>query len=152
MTKKEFMSVWALPVDIRQRTKRIKKLRELIENAGAVSETVQSSVDAGNATIICHSVVSGKQEMAAEREHLRRLERELAEKNAELARNYPAAVEIIESCPEPDLRCALHLHCLDGEKWETVAAIIGKSSGDAWRKAVDKFLTEALSDNSAISV
>lgn len=60
MDKKTFVRAYALPIDIEKRAKRIEKLEQL-QAAGpdTVSDTVKSSMDAGNATVLCSAGEDG---------------------------------------------------------------------------------------------
>lgn len=60
MTKTEFLALGAVPKDIAKRKARIERLEQIIACAGTVSDTVQSSLDAGNATILGHARGDGR--------------------------------------------------------------------------------------------
>ena len=46
MTKKEFRALWAVPIDIDARRRRIKRMQAMLDDAPVVVDTVQASSDA----------------------------------------------------------------------------------------------------------
>lgn len=143
MTNKEFLRLWAMPEDIRRRRARAEKLRQMIEQAPAVAEAVKSSVDAGNATVLGHTIVRGTWDTSAYRAQLAALEAQIEEKNRAYMQAYPEAVSRIEAAADPGLRAALHLVCLEGCTWDEAAARLGRGSAESWRKAVTRFLEKS---------
>ena len=45
MTKKEFRALWAVPIDIDARRRRIKRMQAMLDDAPVVVDTVQASSD-----------------------------------------------------------------------------------------------------------
>ena len=136
MTTKEFLRLWAVPEDIRRRKARAEKLRQMIEQAPSVQETVKSSMGAGNATILGHAVVRGAEDMTGYKAAVEVLEKQIEEKNKVYMKAFPEAVRQIEAVEDPGLRVALHLVCLEGCSWDEVAAKLGRGTAESWRKAV----------------
>ena len=117
MTKKEFRGLWAVPLDMDARRKRMEQMQAMLDDAPVVVDTVQASSAApayGMHTVRITGIEA-----------------------------YAQAVEMIEAIEDADLRTAVHMVCLEGEGWEYLAARLGKT-GDAWRMRVERWLDANL--------
>ena len=139
ITKQEFLKLWALPVDIQSRKKRISGLEEILRETEQVSDVVLSSHGCADATTLGHTVVTGRVQNRPVRSQLQALRQELREKNEAYRQAYPEAVRLIEAVPDPALRGALHLACLDGLSWDEVECTLGHGTADGWRMQVCRF-------------
>ena len=71
MNRKQFMKLYAIPLDIEKRQRRIAQLEKLQANGPqVVADVVKSSTGEGNATINCNATVRGVDKEYLEREQL----------------------------------------------------------------------------------
>ncbi len=144
MTKKEFRGLWAVPLDMDARRKRIEQMQAMLDDAPVVVDTVQASSAApayGMHTVkIAGIETSGR---AERRTVLAKLQDDMERRNRQYKADYAQAVEMIEAIEDADLRTAVHMVCLEGEGWEYLAARLGKT-GDAWRMRVERWLDANL--------
>lgn len=150
MTRRTFEHLYAVPMDIQKRKARIEKLETIqAEGPATLSDTVKSSTDAGNATILCHAVIRG-QDIGFNRteQHIAALRRELDQLQRRYREDYAAACTLIEQCGDPRLRIALHCRCLDGMQWGEIAGQMAKAGfymgEDNIRKLVDRWMVDNL--------
>lgn len=148
MDKKTFMQLYALPLDIEKRAKLIARLEQLQANGpDTVSDTVQSSTDAGSATVLCHATVRGRDAGYARREVLIR---ELRGKQAKAKADYDAGVKLIEGCTDAAVRVTLQVVCLEGGSYEDAACEFRRRGisreRDTLRKAARKWIDEHIKD------
>lgn len=146
MDKKTFVRAYALPIDIEKRAKRIAKLEQL-QAAGpdTVSDTVKSSMDAGNATVLCNATVRGRDPEYDRREALIR---ELRTKQAQARADYGECVRLVESCTDAAVRVALQVVCLEGGSYADAVAEFARrgvsKDRDALRKTVWRWIDEHI--------
>ena len=144
MTKKEFRGLWAVPLDMDARRKRIEQMQAMLDDAPVVVDTVQASSAApayGMHTVKITGIeASGR---AERRTVLAKLQDDMEQRNRQYKADYAQAVEMIEAIEDADLRTAVHMVCLEGEGWEYLAAGLGKT-GDAWRMRVERWLDANL--------
>ena len=144
MTKKEFRGLWAVPLDMDARRKRMEQMQAMLDDAPVVVDTVQASSAApayGMHTIRITGIeASGRAERRAV---LAKLQDDMERRNRQYKADYAQAVEMIEAIEDADLRTAVHMVCLEGEGWEYLAARLDKT-GDAWRMRVERWLDANL--------
>lgn len=144
MDKKTFMRLYALPLDIEKRQRLIARLEQL-QAAGpdTVSDTVQSSIDAGNATVLCHATVRGRD---AEYERREVLIRDLRQKQIQARADYAAGVKLIESCTDASVRVTLQVVCLEGGSYNDAACEFRRrgipKDREGLRKAAQRWIAE----------
>jgi len=126
MDKKLLKSLLHLPADIAARERRIERLRTLLDELpDEVQETVQSSTDAGEATVICHATVRGRPVNTPERRELRELIRQQEQANALYREQMPEVTKWIEAMPDAELRVIISVkYCEDGT-WADCAKALG---------------------------
>jgi hypothetical protein len=141
----EFKHLRAFRADIESRKRMISKLQEQIDRGPVdVSDTVQSSSDAGSATIICHATIHGQDiGYIQKKNRLEKAIEDLSEKNIRYSNALEKASAEIESERDPLLRSAMRMFCLDGAGYEEIAEKLG-GSGDAWRKQIHRFFDEKI--------
>ena len=143
MEKKTFMRLWAIPMDIEKRARRIAQLEQLqADGPQTVSDVVKSSSGEGNATIICNATVRGTDSDYLARE---RLISEMKEAQIRSRKVYAEGVRLIEGCDNPAVRMTLQVICLEGGSYRDAADechLKGIPAGpDALRKQVKRWLT-----------
>lgn len=147
MTKKDWLHLASVPDDIRRREARIARLeRQQADGPICASDTVQSSTDAGDATIICHATVHGidtaydqrQQRLAGMRAALQRI-------NDTYWQDYAEACESIEREPDPVMRCILHDVLLENKSYTD--AYPQDNTADASKKRVYRWIEDRLKEN-----
>ena len=142
MDKKTFMRLWAIPLDIEKRARRIAQLEQLqADGPQTVSDVVKSSSGEGNATIICNATIRGADSDYIARE---RLISEMKAAQVSSRKAYAEGVRLIEGCDNPAVRTTLQVVCLEGGSYKDAAAechLKGIPAGpDALRKQVKRWL------------
>lgn len=145
MTKKEFLHLGDIPDDIKYRERRIKKLEAMLSDGpAAVSDTVQSSTDAGDATILCHATVRGVDKSYFDKiNDLNSLRNDLENLNQKYKAQYTEAIRKIETAKDAKIRKALHLVCIEGYTYEEASRKLNwNGEGDSVRMAISRWVEE----------
>ena len=101
MTKKEFRALWAVPIDIDARRRRIERMQAMLDDAPMVVDTVQASSDApayGMHTVKITGIDTAGR--AEKRTVLAKLQADMQQRNKQYRADYAQAVELIEGIEE----------------------------------------------------
>lgn len=144
LTPREFRKLYMMPYDIDKRQRRIEQL-ESIQSSGpqTASDVVKSSSGEGNACILTHATVSGKDISFTRREDL--IQR-LKEINRRQKAKYLYGLQLVETCDDCELRALLTAVCTEGKKPQAVSVElmeIGIDLGpEAIRRRVDRWIEQ----------
>lgn len=147
MTKKDWMQLAYLPADIDARAARIRRAEELqTEGPANVSDTVQSSTDAGEATILCHATVHGRDAAFDAREQrIAGMTAVLRRMQEQYRNDYAEACAAIEAEADPEMRVLLHAVLLEGKRYaDYERRSFGEVSEDAARMRVTRWVEKQL--------
>lgn len=147
MDRKTFMKLYALPLDIEKRARRIEQLERLqAEGPQIVADVVKSSAGEGNATVLCSATVRGTDADFEKRERLLAQLRASQEKSR---RDYAEGVRLIETCADASIRVTLQVVCLEGGSYEDAAREYRRKcipkDADALRKKAWKWVCANIS-------
>jgi len=142
MDKKLLKSLLHLPADIAERQRRIEKLQRTLDAMpDEVQETVQSSTDAGEASIICHTTVRGRVVNEPLRDKLKSLIAMQKEQQAQYTESLPKMIEFLEGIPDPEIRTILSVKYVERGTWADCAKAIGNgATSDSVRVKFSRYL------------
>ena len=149
MNRKQFMKLYAIPLDIEKRQRRIAQLEKLQANGPqVVADVVKSSTGEGNATINCNATVRGVDKEYLEREQLIR---QLEQLQVQSRTTYDEGVRLIESCADTSVRVTLQVVCLEGGSYKDAACEYRRkyipADADALRKKAWKWVCANIPEN-----
>lgn len=147
MTKRDWQRLAYLPADIAARAERIRRAEALQADGPAiVSDTVQSSTDAGDATINRHATVRGRDaSFDAREQRITGMTAMLHRMQEQYAHDYAEACEAIEAEDDPEMRVLLHAVLLDGKRYaDYERRSFGEVSEDAARMRVTRWVEKQL--------
>lgn len=148
LTPREFRKLYAIPLDIEKRQRRIEQLEALqAEGPQSASDVVKSSSGEGNACILGHATVTGTDVSYSRREEeIKRLK----QLNRQQLAKYMRGQELIERCDDCELRAMLTAVCSEGQKPQAVAIELMERgvdvSAEAVRRRVERWIKREVNN------
>jgi len=146
MTRKDWQKLPRQKAYIMDLQQQIDTLQTMLDEWPTITDTVSSSTDEGNASHLCHAVISGNAPgYTTTAEKLRGLKSWLCIRKAEYATSYANAVEAINAEPDPEMRLILSDRLLKGKSYKRMARETGYRVEDVTiRSRVDRWIDRQI--------